>query len=328
MDMQALLTALAGLTASLVTAAGAVQPDLTQPIQPAQAAAVIQSTPSQNLALSLGSLRDSLVNIICIADRDPLHSISGSGVMIDPRGIILTAAHIGQYFLLEERDSNQVTCVIRTGNPARTAYFAKPAYVSTTWITENPDTLTAEAPKGSGENDFALIAITNTATETPLPSVFPYVPLASMEPIAKDQPVAVGAYAAQSLTSEQIKATFYPTLVFGSVMERYTFATSTVDALSLGGSAVAQEGSSGGGATNAQGQLIGVITTSTVAGDLLSRDLHAITVNHIRRAFQAETGQTIDAYLKSESTADLVQDFAHTAEKLSKQLEKDIRRSR
>src|SRR3989344_252919 len=54
-------------------------------------------------ALALNEqVRAAVVNILCITGSGgPLNSISGSGVIIDPRGIILTNAHVAQYFLLK-----------------------------------------------------------------------------------------------------------------------------------------------------------------------------------------------------------------------------------
>jgi hypothetical protein len=46
-------------------------------------------------------LRGAIVNIICIQGGG-LRGSSGSGVIVDPRGIILTVAHVGQNFLLRD----------------------------------------------------------------------------------------------------------------------------------------------------------------------------------------------------------------------------------
>ena len=70
---------------------------------------------------SATALRNALVNIICsVPIGSDLHSISGSGIIIDSKGIILTNAHIAQYFLFADRD---VSCVIRSGSPATNKYF-------------------------------------------------------------------------------------------------------------------------------------------------------------------------------------------------------------
>src|SRR3989344_1157804 len=44
--------------------------------------------------------RPTLVNILCGARSGTFRPISASGVIIDPRGVILTNAHVAQYFLL------------------------------------------------------------------------------------------------------------------------------------------------------------------------------------------------------------------------------------
>src|SRR3989338_8875222 len=79
-------------------------------------------TPPPPSALELNALaRAATVNIFCaMEDSD---AASGSGVVIDERGIILTNAHIAQYFLLDTyRGKEFVSCTIRTGSPAKETY--------------------------------------------------------------------------------------------------------------------------------------------------------------------------------------------------------------
>jgi len=134
------------------------------------------------------------------------------------------------------------------------------------------------------------------------------------------QSVAIGSYGAQTLTSKQILNSLYPTLVFGSVRDVYTFEKHTIDVLSLGGSAAAQEGSSGGGAVNSKGELVALITTSTNQGDLLKRDMHAITVGHIRRSFKDDMSMSFDAYVLERGNGVLVSSFKNRAESLTNTL--------
>ncbi|MDE2021487.1 MAG: hypothetical protein KGI71_00985, partial [Patescibacteria group bacterium] len=114
------------------------------------------------LDVSAATLRGALVNIICyVPAGSGLHSISGSGVFIDPKGIILTNAHIAQYFLLADRG---VSCVVRSGSPAVSRYTAALAYISPSWIHTNASVLTQASPSGTGEYDFALLAINKSIT--------------------------------------------------------------------------------------------------------------------------------------------------------------------
>lgn len=279
------------------------------------------------LALSLGSLRNALVNVICAAEDGSVRSVSGSGVFISSDGLIVTNAHIAQLFLLRDYPTrNNVLCVIRSGNPARTAYIAELSYISGPWIRANSRTLTISDPKGTGKDDFALLRVTASATDTPLPARFPFVPLAVNDPYDIEEPVSIGSYGAQALTSVQIREYLYPTLVFGSIKDQFTFNTTTVDVLALGGSAVAQEGSSGGGVVNTKGELIAVISTSSVVGDLIKRDLHAITVDHIRRSFEADTGSSLDAYVDNTTPSYLVARFRNASLALSSVLVNALRK--
>jgi len=259
-----------------------------------------------SLDASASSLRSALVNIICSAPLGSgIHSISGSGIFIDPKGIILTNAHIAQYFLLAGRG---VSCTIRSGSPAADKYDASLIYISPEWLSANPDVLTESSPSGTGENDFALLAVTKSATGDLLPSSFPFVPLAIMPPDA-GTPVVIASYGAQFLESNQMQSGLSPTIVFGSVKDIFTFAVHTIDVLALGGSAAAQEGSSGGGVADASGTLVGTITTSTVTGATDTRSLDAITASYIRAEYATETGQPLE-FLLAKSPATAIADFS------------------
>lgn len=272
-------------------------PVLSVPAPPAPSEAVFDA--------SALALRDALVNIICYAPSGSrLRSISGSGVFIDPKGIILTNAHVAQSFLFADRG---VSCTIRSGGPATTKYEAALIYISPSWIKANATALTQDLPSGNGQYDFALLAVTKSATRTPLPSVFPFVPLAQA-PAPSGTPVIIASYGAQFLESNQVLSSLFPTIVFGSIKKIYTFATNTVDVFSLGGSVAAQEGSSGGGVADTTGTLIGTITTSTVTGTTDTRSLSAITASYIRAEYANETGQALDLLLAA-PTASSIADF-------------------
>jgi hypothetical protein len=245
-------------------------------------------------------LRDSIVNIVCVSRDGSAQSISGTGVIIDPRGIILTVAHVAQLYLLEDYPyGGAVRCVVRTGSPAKTAYLAEPIYISPSWIKENSDTLVAEVPTGTGEHDFALLLITESATGSALPETFSYVPLSHGTPSLRDR-IGIGSYGAQYLSGEQLRSSLYPIIVFGSVNNRYTFERASVDVVSVSGGAAAQEGSSGGAIINTRGELIGLITTSNISGDFALRNTRGITPLHIRRSFEEDTGEDFDIFVKSD----------------------------
>lgn len=291
-----------------------------------QPPAALSTTTVQARGLSAtgGDLLKSIVNIVCVSQVSSIPSISGTGVIIDSRGIILTAAHVAQLFLLQDYlGTDKVQCLIRTGSPARRAYYAEPIYVSPSWLASNPSTLTTKLPTGNGQGDVALLGITGTATSTPLPNSFPALSLGPSHPSAHEQ-VAIGSYGAQYLSGSQINYALYPIIVFGSISDRYTYGSGSVDLFSIQGSAASQEGSSGGGVANASGQLIGTITTSSVEGSIQERTLNAISIGHVRDTFMADTGRNFDSTISANSVASLVSAFKSDSLELGKQLYSNV----
>lgn len=261
---------------------------------------------SEALDASAATVRAALVNILCyVPSGVGLHSISGSGVFIDSKGIILTNAHIAQYFLLADKNAD---CTIRMGSPAVNTYKAALMYISPAWLHANEKVLTQTLPSGTGEHDFALLAVTKSATNKPLPNTYPSIPLATNPP-GTGTPVVIATYGAQFIESSQVQYNLSPTVVFGSVKDIFTFAMNTIDVLALGGSAAAQEGSSGGGVANASGYLVGTITTSTVTGTTDTRSLDAITASYIRADYASDTGEPLDLLL-ARDPATAAADFA------------------
>lgn len=261
-------------------------------------------------------LKRSLVNILCTSHKAPLRGVSGSGVIIDSEGIILTVAHVAQSELLsEELGESVISCVVRTGDPARNAYKAKLVYISEAWLKKNSTTLISSQPMGTGENDFALLAITRTTNGAPLPSSFPAVSLYRGENAIGEE-VGIGGYAAQYLTSAQVFSSLSPTFLTGSIASIFTFHTTSQDVLSILGGKASQEGSSGGGVVNANGKLIGLITTSEISGDFATRHLRVITPTHIESSFQSDTGQSIPSYVGSASASVLVANYANKIQEL------------
>ncbi|KND46906.1 MAG: hypothetical protein AB199_00555 [Parcubacteria bacterium C7867-004] len=270
---------------------------------------------SENLTLALAKLGKSLVNIVCTINTPSGQFLtSGSGVVIDSRGVILTNAHVAQFLLLKEGPTT-TSCSIRTGSPAKAAYKGELVYISKAWIKAHPGTALSGKPSGTGEYDFALVAITGSLSGNPLPSSYPSVPLKS-SPLAIKQEEVLASYGAQGLSAEQVRNALYPTLAFGSIKSVYafrqTFDLNAIDLIALGANSAAQAGSSGGGVANAKGELIALITTSKPGSNV-----SAITARHIERSFREDTGIDLKQYLLSKTVAQLVADFSTGAEELA-----------
>lgn len=302
-------------TQQVVPAAKKAKPSTPEsvPIAPApqketagSASAPLPVSEVASLDASAFALRSALVNIICYAPAgSSLRSTSGSGIIVDSKGIILTNAHIAQNFLLEDRG---VSCTIRSGSPAIDKYKASLIYIPSEWIDANAKILTETNPSGTGEFDFAFLAISKSATKDELPDSFPSIRMATSPPSTGTQ-VVIASYGAQFLESIQIQSFLFPTVVFGSVKNVFTFASTSIDVLALGGSVAAQEGSSGGGISDMNRELIGTITTSTTKGTTDTRSLDAITASYIRAEYLRETGHPLDE-LFSKTISASVADFA------------------
>ena len=316
-----------GIFGPVATSSVPVAPSLPRkPITPPALAPLLPEAPQSDLGVTLTKLRGAIVNIICISKDSKIRSMSGSGVLFDPKGLILTNSHIAQYYLVRDAlPKGTITCTIRTGSPAQAAYRAEPVYVSSQWVSANPRTLATLGAKGTGEHDFAVLAITASATPLPLPGSFPYIQLSRGEP-AQGTELAIGTYGAQALSSKQIQDSLFPTLVLAKVKNRFSFDNAAIDLIALNGTAASQQGSSGGAVANAKGELVGIVTTSTQSGDIASRETRAVTVTHMRSSFKRDSGEDFDAYFKNGSIKDFVEVFTDDSARLGTFLVREITR--
>lgn len=247
-------------------------------------------------------VRAALVNIICTTQAGgPLESISASGVIIDPRGVIITNAHAAQFFLLKDYPTpNFINCYIRTGSPASPKYTAELLFLPPSWIDKNAEKIIQENPTGNGEHDYALLRITGSVSPTiPLPSEFPFV-LTAINSAREGVDVLVAGYAAGFLGGITVAKDLYAVSAFSKIGTLYTYGTDTADLYSVGGTIVAQRGSSGGAVTTTDGTLIGVIVTSTQAENTANRDLRAVATSYILRDFESERGKSLESVLSND----------------------------
>lgn len=249
--------------------------------------------------------RPAIVNILCTTQNGgDFKPLSGSGVFINNKGVILTNAHIGQYFLLRDYGvKNYITCTARQGSPASPAFLIEPFYVSKKWIEENKQTIKQEDPTGTGENDFALLRVVGTPNGQPLPQSFPYIE-ANIDPemVLRSLPMLIIAYPAGFLGGITIQTNLSLTSSTGVIKELYNFYDKALlDVISVEGNILSQRGSSGGAVINqSTGKLEGIITTSTNNTSTGERVLFAITPGHINREIKTETGQTLNEFISQD----------------------------
>jgi S1-C subfamily serine protease len=266
------------------------------------------SFPQLSLSALDTQVRAALVNVFCESNTGPLPSTSGSGVIIDPRGVIVTNAHVAQYFLLEDL-SDMVSCKIRAGSPARTSWRAQLLFLPSNWVKEHADEVLSAHPLGTGEDDYALLLITGTTDGGPKPSTFPSLPFDSREAIGftGDQ-ILAAAYPAEFMGGSAARNDMNILSTVAEVKQMMTFSEQLVDVFSLGGTALAQGGSSGGAAVNLWGYLVGMFVTTSEGTTTAARDLRAVTFAHVDRSIRQHTGQTLQALLAEDVTV-LAKDF-------------------
>lgn len=256
------------------------------------------------------SVRLAMVNILCTTKIGGyFNPISGSGVVIDKRGVILTNAHVAQYMLLKNYGTKDfMTCVARTGSPATPSYKVELLYLPENWLSENAKMIKQTIQEGTGENDYALLLITGSLTNNPLPSSYPFVGIdINQEDITGDIPVLLTGYPANFLggiTTQRdlwlVSSPSYLTKIF------YYSEKNNIDGFSVGANIIAQKGVSGGAAVNQWTGRVGGILTTISGGDTTgTRDLSAISLAHISRSFKDNTDKDLVEFLAGDLTNSL-----------------------
>lgn len=242
--------------------------------------------------------RKAIVNILCTTKGGELSPISGTGVVVSPSGLILTNAHLGQYFLLKDwREKNFMSCVIRTGSPAYPKYNLELVYISPAWVANNKTLLKEQNPQGTGENDFAFFRITDAIDHTKLPDPFSFITMNIREVINIGETTLLASYPAGFLGGISVLNDLSITSAIAYVSELLTFKDGTIDIISVPRTVVSQKGSSGGAVVDKYGTLIGIITTSSSGNTTAERDLRAITLSYINRDLQKELGINLEQFV-------------------------------
>jgi hypothetical protein len=254
-------------------------------------------SPPQSFDDINNKIRPALVNILCTARSGTFKPISASGVIIDPRGVILTNAHVAQYILLSSDPIIDLSCVIRSGSPAYPTWNAEVLFIPPSWIEAHAADIKKSRPVGTGEYDYALLRITGRIDGQPLASL-PFVPVDTRETIGfTDDYVLVASYPAEFIGGISTQLNLYPASSVTDIKKMLTFDNKTVDVLSLGGIIEAQSGSSGGAVVNEWGRLVGIISTTSDGRTTSDRDLHAIALSYVNRNITSESGLDLQSIL-------------------------------
>lgn len=263
--------------------------------------------PQISLAELNKKARAAVVNILCTTKRaGAFKPITGSGIIVSPKGIILINAHMAEYFLLEDEAlAGYLNCVIRNGDIARIAYDAKLVYIPSIWVEKNSQSIIEQEPKGTGEDDYAFLFINKSLIESrDLPFLFPFGELNfNFGNLPENLSTLIASYPAGFLGGISVQKELGLVSTFAPVKTLYTFSeyeTANLDIFSLGGNIASQAGSSGGGVFDTRdGKLLGIIATSGEGTTTATKILNAITIPHISRSFKKYTGQNLADFLNS-----------------------------
>jgi len=255
-----------------------------------QAALQAAITPS----ISTSNAINAIVNIFCTSTtRSHVRTTTGTGFFIHSDGVILTNAHVAQYLLLTRTDTlGETECIVRTGNPASPQYEADILYISPTWVVNNAGFINTTNPTGTGERDYALLYVTKSVDESPLPASFPALSTdtALIPRTLAGRTVFATGYPAESLIREGVSTNLVPKQASTTVTDLFTFGTNYADVIALAGSSVGEHGASGGPITTSENNAIGMITTKGDDTTDGKGSLRAITLSYINRTIEEETG--------------------------------------
>lgn len=238
---------------------------------------------------------DALVNIFCEYTTDQYtRTTTGTGFFVTESGVILTNAHVAQFLLLESLPEvgGETECIVRSGNPATPRYRADLLFISPSWIFSNAKLITEEHPQGTGEYDYALLYVTSSLTDAPLPTSFKALPVYTdlLSKRFEKASVLTAGYPAARLMREGPRASLVPEIARTTIEELYTFESNYADIFSVTASAVGEQGASGGPIFLEGTGTIGLIVTKGSTSEDGQNSLRALTLSYINRTILEETG--------------------------------------
>jgi hypothetical protein len=225
----------------------------------------------------------AVVRISCTkANGAATELLSGSGVIISPRGYVLTNAHVGYFFSNDEYD-----CIITETANATIGYKGIIKFISQSWLDDFEDDVVAGVlPASTGEHDIAVVQLNESINPAILlPDEFPHIEVSECTARVGDD---ITTWGYPGTRTGNILDDLRNSLVTDetSIKATYSFAGGNVDVIETGETRTARQGSSGGAFLFEDGTLAGIIATT------LNRDgddvLTGLSMDYITRLLSEE----------------------------------------
>ncbi len=275
---------------------------------------IIQSltgTPSSKVSGVSPTTENSLVNIFCSQRMGKLKkTITGSGVLINKDGTVLTNAHVAQFPLVA--DSNEsVVCIARIGSPAQTVLSVKTVFISPEWLQTNAKYINSGGAPETGQSDYALLKV--SYADNRALNMFPSPIAQSTGPVGST--VNAVSYPADILGTKGVNTALYVQREQLKIADQYMFTGQSVgsqaDIIQTSDSSIGQRGSSGGALTDENSNLIGIITTTTNGSRSDKKQIRGISINHIHNELlKYQTGGLLG--VAQDGSAKVLRDFNST----------------
>lgn len=232
------------------------------------------------------------VKIRCLQTTDKYKRLaSGTGFLINSKGVIMTNAHVAQFLLLKDAEAlGKTECVATVGTNENDAYSLGLLYISPSWLLKHASLIDSVTPKGTGENDFALVYVTGQKNGEAITKLFPFLPPAT-SPLSK------------TIKGKEVTIVGYPrledkstpqTIATTTITDIFTFGSGYADIVSLASSTLGHQGASGGPVIDEYGRAIGILTTKDPGTTILN----AITMAHVDRGLKSEIDFDLASYLQ------------------------------